>query len=529
MREQIYLFLSTRDLSVYEPDKGRLRCLERFLDDEAGRAAFAEFVQAHRQAFYYLMVDGFDEDFQLISIPKLTFRDRARMLERKLDQHYRASPYRFSFSQGLEKVGPRKEERVLLAGLTNPETLDHWLNPLLAAECRLVGVYSTALVTSRLMKRYDHVVPHRLLVSRQQGSGLRQSYFLQNGVKFSRLSVIDDSMAYGGQVLSEVMRARQYLQSTRSLGRGDVLEVMVMGNASELAELTEVCVSDEQVRYAFVNYEDMSRRLGLLPPDADQTAEVLLLQGIAKKHIRNIYAPPSHTRFYDYWRWGRNLLLASLCVVLLGAVGGGWQYWQEQQIEQQILLVQEDTQNTRTEIEHLLGLAKGQLADPAVMKALADSYQAMVRQWPSFRPDLKTLSQALERDDKVYLTQVNWGVGDSADYQPLGESAAQSGATAEEGAQPENPTGEQYVVMVIEGFVLDPKLTAREALARINQFMKNLKADGSVEVTALALPLDTRMEGELKQSLQFPATGDVPPQPFRLKWVKKVPGAGVQP
>lgn len=529
MRAQIYLFLSTRDLSVYEPDKGRMRCLERFQDDEPGRAAFAAFVEAHAHAFYYLMVDGFDEDFQLISIPKLNYRDRARMLERKLDQHYRASPFRFYFSQGLEKVGPRKEERVLLAGLTNPDTLAHWLDPLLAAECRLVGVYSTALVTSRLMKRYDHVVPHRLLVSRQQGSGLRQSYFLQNGVKFSRLSVVDDNLAYGGQVLSEVMRARQYLLSTRSLGRGDVLEVMVMGNAAELAELAEVCISDEQVSYAFVNYDDMAQRLGLLAPAPDQTAEVLLLQGIAKKNIHNLYAPPSHTRFYDYWRKGRDILAAAAVVVVLGALGGGWQYWQEKQIQQQTLSVQQDTQSIRQEIERLLGLAKGQLADPAVMKALADSYEAMVLRWPQFRPDLNTVSAALEKDDKVYLTQVNWGVGDTADYLPQGDAGAQTASAPEDGAAVETPVGEQYIVMIIEGFVLDAQLTDRAALAHVDQLIKRLKTEPGVEVSAIALPLDTRMDGELKRSLQYPAAAEAPPQPFRLKWVKKVVAAGGQP
>src|SRR5512140_239491 len=129
------------------------------------------------------MVDVVEEDYHQDIIPYLGRSDRRQLLERKLAQRYRDTSLTLSMSLGFEQ-GERRNEKILYASFSNTQQFQPWLSALEQNECRLAGVYSTALLAPALIKSAGLKLPRCLLVSVQQ-TGLRQSYVEDGKISFS--------------------------------------------------------------------------------------------------------------------------------------------------------------------------------------------------------------------------------------------------------------------------------------------------------------------------------------------------------
>ncbi len=75
----------------------------------------------------------------------------ALLLDRKLNQMFRGTPFRHAVVLDRESAG-RRDDRVLYTSITNPELLTPWLDLLDAARAPLVGIYSAPLLSARLLK-----------------------------------------------------------------------------------------------------------------------------------------------------------------------------------------------------------------------------------------------------------------------------------------------------------------------------------------------------------------------------------------
>src|SRR5207244_9706802 len=91
----------------------------------------------------------------------------------------------------------------------------------------IAGLYSTTLVSGGLLKKLALQHEHLLLVS-QQSAGLRQSYFLDGQLKFSRLTLAVDRDGEPVDIARETGKTQQFLTSIRLLGRGDVLHTVII-------------------------------------------------------------------------------------------------------------------------------------------------------------------------------------------------------------------------------------------------------------------------------------------------------------
>jgi len=137
-------------------------------------------VEAHLQIYAtlrtYLVTDLVEEDFRLDTIPHLRGSDRAAVLERKLGQIYRASPFRHAIVQGREEDG-RRDDKALLHAVTNPDLLKPLLSILERLRTPLQGIYSSAVLSGLLLKDLAIVFPHTMLVTIIPDFGMRQTYF----------------------------------------------------------------------------------------------------------------------------------------------------------------------------------------------------------------------------------------------------------------------------------------------------------------------------------------------------------------
>ncbi len=108
MADKILLCISATQAVVVQTrghGSGIVRC-EIFQPDEAGLAAFDDFLSSAPAALVYLCADTVEEDYRFETLPHATGADRAAMLDRKLKQYYRNTPYAAAIFRG-----PRRNRR----------------------------------------------------------------------------------------------------------------------------------------------------------------------------------------------------------------------------------------------------------------------------------------------------------------------------------------------------------------------------------------------------------------------------------
>ena len=187
----------------------------------------------------YVAVDTVDEDYRFETLPHASGGDRKQLVERKLKQLYRSTPY-FSATLQERDKDKRKDDRYLFCALTNPELLAPWLKAIEARELPLAGVYPLPTVTAAALAKLKLKSPNLLLISKHI-AGLRQT-FLKNGrFRITRLTqmrgsgdrTIDRSFA------EEVSNTRMYLDALSVTTADETVQVVILDQDNSLASLRE--------------------------------------------------------------------------------------------------------------------------------------------------------------------------------------------------------------------------------------------------------------------------------------------------
>ena len=174
-----------------------------FEPDEQGLDLFTSYLRSFRNEPVRLLVDLIEEEFRQIRIPLLRGSDRQAILKRNYAKYFRTSEYKFAISQAVEKKN-RKEEKLLLMGLTNQYLLEPWLKILEETRTPLSGIISLPLVSEAFVKDLKSEHNTVILVSQQVPSNLRQSVFVDGKLVLSRLVAI--ASFYQGDYASDVLR-----------------------------------------------------------------------------------------------------------------------------------------------------------------------------------------------------------------------------------------------------------------------------------------------------------------------------------
>ena len=316
MTRKTLLFLSTDHFQACSLEKGALTDQQHFSDDANGREQFSEYLKYHR-APAYLLTDKIEEDFRQETIPHVTGSGHNALIQRKFEQYYRNTPYRMARLQRRLKEG-RRDDEVLFSALTNPGRISPWLDQLLSNHTPLVGIYSVPHVSSRLIKGID--ADHLLLLSWEKDAGLRQTYFLNKHLRFSRLTPLNPGNSFGEAIATETARTHQYLHSLSLTPRGKMLNVHVICHPDDKAQLASRLQDSEQMRYTYLDIQELGSRIKAREIYSDSDATPLFLSLLASKTPRVNYANAGHTHYFQLWQirhtlFGLAALTAFVCLV----------------------------------------------------------------------------------------------------------------------------------------------------------------------------------------------------------------------
>ena len=169
------LFFTGQRMLAYHWSANRFRAAHAFEADAQGLDDFERFLQASPRRPVRLMVDVIEEGFRLDTMPRTFGGDRTAVAERMLTRHFRTTEYRSLAVQGREKQG-RRDLRVLISGLTNPEMLSVWIETINRNRVPLEGIYSMPLVGEKMLPVLKAQRDNALVITQQSPGAVRQSF-----------------------------------------------------------------------------------------------------------------------------------------------------------------------------------------------------------------------------------------------------------------------------------------------------------------------------------------------------------------
>ena len=173
----------------------------------------------------------------------------------------------------------------------------------------LAGIHSAAVFSGNLLAELDLVFPHALLVTFTPGEAVRQTYFRDREIRFSRLTPIDleEGQTLGAMLAEETTRTWQYLDSLRHFGHDDRLEVCVLVHPKDRPAIEPALRDFAQIQYRLLDIEQVAAKLGLKPPPLGSSAEEVLVHLFLRRPVPNHFASPELRR--DATRRRARLLL----------------------------------------------------------------------------------------------------------------------------------------------------------------------------------------------------------------------------
>jgi hypothetical protein len=503
-----FLYLTnTRLVSILTQGK-RLVARREFAVSGAGATEFERYLAGTAEVPAHLFTDLAEEDFRLDTIPHVGAGDREAIVARKLGQMFRATPYRHAVMQGRESEG-RRDDRVIYTAITNAEVLRPWVEAIERLQVPLVGIYSAAVFSAVLLEELDLVFPHTLLVTFTPGEAMRQTYFRDNEIKFSRLTPMDleEGQTLGAMIAEETTRTWQYLDSLRHFGPEDRLEVCVLVHPSERPAVQPELRDFAQIQYRVIDIEQASMKLGLKPAPLDSTAEEVMVHLFLLRPAANHFASKELRRYATLRRARIALNQASVAVLVAGLAWAGYNATRLFQGSEADTLVARQLTELQREHEEIVRSTPTFGAAGSTMRDAVSFYNGSIRTFPTMPEFLGPLSQALGAHPEIRLWQLSWNATDDLKtVPPLASSVASRNApsvkavakSGEAAAGPlesaQNPpfAGGRYQVALLEATVRVGANDFRGALEKVETLAEEISAVPGYRAEVAESPLDVR-------------------------------------
>ena len=543
-----FLYLTNDKLIALMWKAGAIVERDVFNAAELAMPPFTAYLARHRGVATYIVTDLIEEDFRLDTVPHLRGNDSDAVIGRKLAQLYRASPFRHGIIQGREAEG-RRDDKVLYHAVTNPEILKPLLATIERAEVPLEGIYSSAVLSGKLLEALQSYFQHTLLVTIVPDFGLRQTYFQNKQIKFSRLTpiIFDEGQPAGELIAAETSRTWQYLDSLRFFASGETLEVSILVHARDRQMVTEAIRSYPLIQYRFLDIDEVAAKLKLKPAPVSSYAEELLVHLYAQARIDNHFAAPEQRRFSLYKRARFGLFALTAGILAACTVAAMFNLYEASRISTEIDLRTATMKPLQIEYRAVVNEIGKQTAASETVRDASGFFKQYMRPSPASPGDfLRAFSQALTEFPNIQLLQLVWAPVADANTTPVYTASAAQGpgllqSTTRAGdtaaglsgantavATPQSAPGTvedptlsdgKFQALVVEAAIAPFDGNFRKAVNDINVFVARINQLPGVSATVIVEPLDVRTNASITSS-EAPQTVVLPVARFVLKLVR---------
>jgi hypothetical protein len=501
MARKRVLYITSHGATAYAVGNGRLSTEGEFSDDEAGMNAFMDYLHHERESLFYLLGDVPEEDFQQENIPYVTGADRAALITRKLVQTFRDTKLSLAISLGRE-AGGRRDERVLFAAFTNTQFFHPWLRALYAEEVRMAGVYSIALTANALFRKLG-LKQAKLLIISVHRAGIRQNYFEDGRIRFSRLTpALDtDARRSAEACVVESGKILQYLEGLRLVPReGAPLEVLVFTPHDQYGVFSEVCTSTQRLIFDVVDEQTVAAKIGLKNLPAGSRAEALFCFLLGLRAPAQQYASKTQRRLYRLWQVRAALLLGSGAIFASCMLFAANQFFGILKLRSQVEMAE---QQAKVDARRYDGVRQTFPATPTNtenLKATVKDFETLDRAAADPQVLLTQVSGVLSQFPQMEIDQLEWSVTRKPDE--VGSAESLKTGAPQQPAPVALPFAQhdesEYQVAYLSGHIQLPnRIDYRGMLDYVDRFAEGLRKIPGTRVDLVKLPFDTRSGAKL--------------------------------
>lgn len=481
MPERRVLILTQHNLTVCQERHGSVHREHIFGLDEAGQADFQDWARANDTLLVQLLVDLPDEAFQQETLPYVVGGDRKALLSRKLQQIFFGTQYSTVRSLGREKQG-RRDENFLFAALTRPQALEPWLHAMHEAGIAVAGIHSPALLLPRLLARKT-VAESQLIVLTIGSGGLRQSYFDQGQLRFSRLKPLNTGTIEEAAVnaYGEAVRIYQYLVGQRMLSRGDRIPVLCLASPGHAELMRRACIDTGELTFSFAGLQPLAKARGLVIAPDESSIDALLVHMLTRQPPAQQFADNEARLGYTRWKRRnliRQLTLATFAATALVLIATGISLWSDHEQREEAML---SSQLARQQYNSIVQGLPSIPITPEQLRSLIGEWQQLQTHSPTLATSLQPVSTALQQNPKIELRTLHWHLSSGPD-------------------SPDSKVGEDnWLVVDIEAELPVAAGSNRRTQSQsIDRFVEALKQNPQDNARILQRPFDTDSDKSLK-------------------------------
>ena len=491
MTRRLIILLNSRQASVLDWRPGNMHWLGDFPTTHVGLTAFQRLLIQRSGRPVRVVLDSVDEDYRVDVLPHVRGPAREEMISRKLKQVFRNTAFAGAWRQVRENEG-RRDDRYLLAAVTDADWLKPWLAVIDNARVPLEGITLLSIACQSLLKLL-HVREAHALLAYRLGTGLRLSYYQDGLLRFSRLLAGETPTQGPAWAAEEISKTQLYLMGQRMLPREARLQVLLLDASGSLSSALAPLNADPAFNARILDPQSLARALRM--PDAflNSAPEIAPLAAIAGEPLLLNLAPSALTHRYTEYRWRRGIHMTTLAIAVAGIIFTGIQWLRMLDLDDATRQMQIEQQ----QIEALYRNAtRAFLPTPVGAEQLRETI-VLAQQLENARatptPTLAFLSRMLDGQPGITLKQIRWQ-----------DAALATPAVA----------GERHLEMEAELNPFDGNY--RIAMARIETLMAQLRRQpGVVEVVLVRSPVNTASSAALSGNTR---SGNAPLQAaFALK------------
>ncbi len=485
MSAKILLNVSARRVTMGLFAQRRLSEVHSFPADERAWTAFGNLLAAHERTPVYVMADVVEEDFRAETLPHVLGRARREMVARKLGQFFRTAPYRAAWRQGRgsgRAGGKRRDDQYLFLALNSADLLRPYLEIVESRGAPLAGLYLLPAVSQALVERLAPRAPGVLLVS-LQGSGLRQSFFVDGKLRISRLTPFEQvpEQSLGRLLADEIEKSRLFLYNTRLFSRDASLQVWILDPGGTLWAAAGELGTEPNFGWSVLGREALAKAFGMPAPDLPQDMDALLLCLLGRHPPECSLALPRQTRGFVYHRLRHGLYGLAASLALLAVAWSGYNLYARSDYQDRAVRARGEAVRLQAQYEDAARRFPAAPASAADMRTAVEAVQALRAHSRTPEAAMRAIGQTLMSYPNVELSKLAWHYG--ADK--AGDRGAGIASAGDAGFAGWQETAE--LSAEIRPFNGD----YREALRLIERLAQSLRAQpGVTEVRVVELPVN---------------------------------------
>ena len=506
-------------LTVFHWIDGKFAGNYYFDPTETGREEFALYLKKTPPVPSKILVDVIEEDFRIETIPHAYGGDRKALVQRQIDRFFRSSGHYVWHQFHDREATGRRDDRILIAALTNPDMLRPWLSQIAEADVPIRGIWSLPLLSSKILPRLNAKSGNVFLISQQVSSNIRLTHFKNSKLISSRSTTINlDGADYGQFIAEQIEQTARFLANKRSIAFDEALSIHIIAPDEHFDSVSATCVTSHLRNITVHHTRDIEKKVdtqGVSGPYGNGIFAQLCSDDLL---TRGHYGGPADFAIDYRYLMGKALMGSTITITLSSILLATWLYFDSQRMQTETrdfgLKTVEINSQYQTELQKLEPV----LAKTGIMKTSVDLAERIAHNKTISPQNFMVKFSSLLSDrnfDLLQITDIEW----------------HAVAIADENSSPgtDIPVHLQTSLQhqaTIKGRVPLSADNIREAVDQINQLVESLRADKQVKnVQLIKLPVDTRSSGRL--SLQTGSAGNAAETPDTGQFILSVTMQGV--